>query len=118
MISRSWESTYLVVSVGEVQTRHVHAGIEHLDEHFHIPAGWTEGADNFGLSGVGIDCFEDVVKFDSGGVGASLCLFYHSILTACSWFCAFLVVRLYLILTLLLILNKRASARSLTNPSS
>ena len=104
--------TYLVVSVGEVQTRYVHAGIEHLDEHFNIPAGWTEGADNFGLSGVGVDCFEDVLEFDSLRVGASLCLFYHSILTACSWFCACPVVCSYLILTLLLILNYRGSARS------
>ena len=111
MISRSRESTYLVVSVGEVQTRHVHASIEHLDEHFHIPAGGAEGADNFGLAGVGVDCFEDVVKFDPGGVGASLCFFYHSILTACSWFCAFPVVRLCLMLTLLLILNYQVSAR-------
>ena len=106
-----------MVSVGEVQTRYVHAGIEHLDEHFHIPAGWTEGADNFGLSGVGVDCFEDVVKFDSGRVGAALCLFYHSILTACSWFCAYTVVRSYLILTLLLILNYRGAARSMNKPS-
>ena len=117
MISRSWEVTYLVVSVGEVQTRHVHAGIEHFDEHFNIPAGGAEGADNFGLSGVGVDCFEDVVKFDSARVGAALCLFYHSILTACSWFCAFPVVRLYLMLTLLLILNYQGSARTFTSPS-
>ena len=108
MICRNGESTYLVVSVGEVQTRHVHAGVQHLDEHLHVPAGRAKGADNFGLSGVGVDRFEDVVKFDSARVGASLSLFYHSILTACSWFGAFPVVRLYLMLTLLLILNYQA----------
>ena len=104
-----------MVSVREIETRYVHASVEHFDEHFDIPAGWTKGANDFGLSRVGINAFEDVLEFYAAGISASLGCFYHSILTACSWFCAFPVVRLYLMLTQLLLLNYQAYSRSCSN---
>jgi hypothetical protein len=60
-----------MVSVREIETSYVHASIEHFDEHFDIPAGWTKGANDFGLSRVGVDAFEDVLEFDAAGVSAS-----------------------------------------------
>ena len=57
--------TYLMVSVREVETRHVHAGVEHFDEHFDIPACWTKGANDFGLPRVWIDALKDVLEFDT-----------------------------------------------------
>ena len=72
-------ATYLVVTVREVETGNVHASVQHFDEHFHLPAGWTKGADNFGLPRVGVDAFEDVLELDATGVAARvLGGFYHS----------------------------------------
>lgn len=39
----------LVVAVAEVQTRHVHPGIDQLPEGLHAPAGRTESADDLGF---------------------------------------------------------------------
>ena len=73
-----------MVSVGKVQSGNVHAGIEHFDEIFDIPAGRAKGADNFGLPGVGIDTLEDVLELDAAGVSAFvLGWFYHSFACAC-----------------------------------
>lgn len=105
-----------MVTVGKVETSNVHASVKHFDEHFDIPACWAKGANDFGLPCVGIDALEDVCEFHAAGVGASsMSLFYHSILTACSWFCAFTVVRLYLMLTQLLVLNYQAIDTTFTN---
>ena len=41
--------TYLVVTVGKVETSNVHASVKHFDEHFDIPACWAKGANDFGL---------------------------------------------------------------------
>jgi len=71
--------------VREVETSDVHAGIEHFNEILDIPALWTKGANNFGLSRVGVDALEDVCKLNSARVCArGVAWFYHSILTACS----------------------------------
>ena len=73
-----------MVTVREVETGNVHASVQHFDEHFHLPAGWTKGADNFGLPGVGIDALEDVLELDAAGVSAFvLGWFYHSFACAC-----------------------------------
>ena len=49
-----------MVTVGEVKTGDIHARIQHFDEIFNIPAGGTKGANDFGLSSVGVDALEDV----------------------------------------------------------
>ena len=49
-----------MVTVGEVKAGDVHASIQHFDEILYIPAGGTKGANDFGLSRVGIDALEDV----------------------------------------------------------
>jgi hypothetical protein len=57
--------TYLVVSVGEVETADVHAGIDHLDKHVHVPAGGTQGAHDLDLTALGVYRLKDVAKLDS-----------------------------------------------------
>lgn len=50
----------LVVTVREVEARDVHAGVNHFNEHIDIPAGWPEGANDFGSALGDVDGFEDV----------------------------------------------------------
>lgn len=57
--------TYLVVAVGEIEASNVHSGVEHFDEHFDVPAGRSEGADNLGLAFAEVDLFKDVLEFDA-----------------------------------------------------
>ena len=78
---RGAKATYLVVAVREVEPGHVHAGVKHLDEHIGLPAGWAEGANDFGLAKVEVDRLEDVVEPDAARVSATVC-FYHVILAA------------------------------------
>ena len=69
--------TYLVVSVGEVETGDVHAGVKHLHEHVHVPAGGSEGADNLRLALVHIDLLKDVLETNVAGISATLGCFDH-----------------------------------------
>ena len=77
-------STYDVISVGEIETSDIHAGVEHLHEHLDIPAGGSEGANDLGLALVEINSLKDVLESDATAVGGSLIYFYHSILTVSS----------------------------------
>ena len=54
-----------MVSVGEVKSGDVHAGVEHLDEHVGVPAGGTERAHDLGLSLAKVDLLEDVLEADA-----------------------------------------------------
>ena len=93
-------TAYLVISVGEVETGHIHASVQHFDEIFDIPTRWAKGANDFGLPCVGVDALEDVIELDATRVCARWeCWFYHSILTACSWMTVFPVYGLYLLST-------------------
>lgn len=56
----------LVVAVGEVQSRHVHAGVDQGPQGFHAPAGGTEGADDLALPPGLIAVREDLVLAGSG----------------------------------------------------
>ena len=73
-----------MVTVREIETGNVHASVQHFDEIFDIPAGWAKGADNFGLSCVGVDALEDVLELDATGVSALvLARLYHYFACAC-----------------------------------
>ena len=54
-----------MITVREVKTGDVHAGIEHLHEHISVPAGRAERADDLGLALAEIDLLEDVLEADS-----------------------------------------------------
>jgi len=49
-----------VVTVGEVKTGYVHAGVNHFNEHICFPAGWSKSADDLGSAFRDVDGFEDV----------------------------------------------------------
>ena len=57
-------STYVVITVREVETGDVHASIKHLDEHVNVPAGWAQCADYLGFALVEIDLLKDVLESD------------------------------------------------------
>lgn len=100
MIQNEVVTTYLVVSVGEVETGHVHASVQHFNEIFDIPTRWAKGANDFGLPCVGVDALEDVLELNATRVCARrVAWFYHSILTACSCMSVFLACELALLLT-------------------
>ena len=93
-------SAYLVVSVREVETRYIHASVQHFDEIFDIPARWAKGANDFGLPCVGVDALEDVLELNATRVCARReRRFYHSILAACSWMDVFPACELVMLLT-------------------
>ena len=48
----------------KVKAANVHSSVKHLDKHINVPAGGSKGANNLGLPQVGVDGFEDVLKFD------------------------------------------------------
>ena len=54
-----------MITVGEVKASDVHAGVEHLNEHFNIPAGWAEGAHDLGLAEAKVNLLENVLELDS-----------------------------------------------------
>ena len=54
-----------MVTVREVETGDVHARVEHLDQHLGVPAGWAQGANNFGLALVEINRLKDVLEADT-----------------------------------------------------
>ena len=54
-----------VISVGEIETSDIHAGVEHLHEHLDIPAGGSEGANDLGLALVEINSLKDVLESDA-----------------------------------------------------
>ena len=56
--------TYVVIAVRKVETRDIHASIEHLDEHVNVPAGWAQRADDLGFALVEIDLLKDVLESD------------------------------------------------------
>ena len=76
--------TYIVIAVREVETRHIHASVEHLDEHLYVPASRSQSADDLGLSMLELNLLKDVLEADATGVGATGVCFYHSILTVSS----------------------------------
>lgn len=55
-------SVGLVVSMREVQSGNVKSSIEHLYKHFSVPAGWSESANDLGLSGFSLGFGEDLVE--------------------------------------------------------
>lgn len=57
-----------VVAVREVETSYVHACVNHFNEHVDIPAGWPEGANDFGSALGNVDGLENVGELDPGGV--------------------------------------------------
>lgn len=73
-----------MVTVREVETRYIHASVEHLDEHLGVPAGGSQSADDLGLAVLELDLLKDVLEADATGVGATGVCFYHSILTVSS----------------------------------
>ena len=89
----------------EVEAGDVHAGVKHFDEHVSVPAGGSQSADNLSLALVQVDLLKDVLESDTGGVSATLILFYHSILTVsskvcscvglCTWTCGSLCYSFY-----------------------
>ena len=87
--------TYLVVSVREVETGNVHAGVEHLDEHVHVPTGGSEGADDLCLALSDIDLLKDVLETNVAGISATLGCFDHFIFTVSSKVCSQLVLDLW-----------------------
>ena len=80
-----------MISVGEVKTGNVHTGVEHLDEHVNIPAGWSKGADDLGLTHGKVDLLENVRELDAARVRANVLywfnhcflLFVQSFLSSC-----------------------------------
>ncbi len=54
-----------MVTVREVETRDVHASIDHVDELINLIAGRAEGADDFGFAKFCVDGFEDVGELDA-----------------------------------------------------
>lgn len=65
-----------VITVGEVETSDVHAGVDHLYEGLNRVASGSKGADDLGAAEVGINRFEDVVELDVLGVGGYFLRFH------------------------------------------
>ena len=57
--------TYIVIAVREVETRHIHASVEHLDEHVDVPAGRAQCANDLGFALAELDLLEDVLESDA-----------------------------------------------------
>ena len=70
-------ATYNMVTMGEVETGNVHAGVEHLYEHVNVPACGSERADNLCLAPVEINSLKDVLEADVAGVGTTCVSLYH-----------------------------------------
>ena len=70
-------ATYFVVTVREVETGDVHAGVEHADEHVGVPAGRADSADDLALAQIKVDRFEDVLETNVARVRTSSVCFYH-----------------------------------------
>jgi len=66
-----------VVTVREVETGDVHAGVEHADEHLGVPAGRADSADDLALAQIKVDRFEDVLETNVARVRTSSVCFYH-----------------------------------------
>ena len=60
-----------MISVGEIETCDVHACVNHFDEHFDVPAGGSESANDLGFARLRIDCLKNVLEFNAARVGAS-----------------------------------------------
>ena len=73
-----------MVAVREVKTRHIHASVEHLDEHLCVPASGSQSTDDFGLAMGELNLLKDVLEADATGVGTAGGCFYHSVLTVSS----------------------------------
>lgn len=54
----------LVISVGEVEPCHRHAGIDQFLEGGHIPTGWTQGAHDLSVAGLDLGGGRDGVEGD------------------------------------------------------
>jgi len=54
-----------VISMGEVESGDIHAGVKHFDETVYIPAGGSKGANNFGFACLDIGGGKDAVKLNS-----------------------------------------------------
>ena len=66
--------TYLVVSMGEIETGNIHASIDHPDEHVLLPTGRAQSANDLSLAMGQIDLLEDILELDAVSVGVG---FYH-----------------------------------------
>ena len=60
-----------MVTVREVETRYIHASVEHLDEHLYVPASRSQSADDLGLAMLELNLLKDVLEADATGVGAT-----------------------------------------------
>jgi hypothetical protein len=73
---RCARAAHLVVAVTEVQSRNIHASIDHADELFNTPTSRTDGADNLcpSLRGVrgGDDFVEPADGMEEWGKGRNL----------------------------------------------
>ena len=54
-----------MIAVREVETRYIHASVEHLDEHVNVPAGGAQCANNLGFALAELDLLEDVLESDA-----------------------------------------------------
>jgi len=67
-----WVSrSYLVAAVGEVQSRDVHAHLEHLGELLGVRAGGADGADDLRLLLAGQGLREHLVEGESSALGVA-----------------------------------------------
>jgi len=54
-----------VVTVREVETRYIHASVEHFDEHLSVPASWSQSANDLGLALRELNLLKDVLEADA-----------------------------------------------------
>jgi len=52
-----------VITMGEIESSNVQTSIDHFDEHWSIPTGWTKGANNLSLSHLSVEGSEDLIDF-------------------------------------------------------
>lgn len=76
-----------MVAVREIQTRDIHASINHPDEHVSLPAGRSEGNDNLSLTMGQVNLLKDALEVDPVGVRGVVCINHGSIFGClCSFF--------------------------------